>query len=239
MPGVAAMQFISFDIETSDVFDLQPGEDLEKYAPFHVAVAAVVPAAGEGTIWLSQGADGKPATNMQVAKARELLVHLRDLQKSGYALCAWNGASFDLKWIGHAADDMKLAGEIALDLYDPMFQFFNRKGFPVGLNAVANGMGLGISKILQSADAPRLWQNGDHDRVISYVRSDAEITNAAVAAIAKCRSIRWITQKGERREEPIGALKTVREVLKEPPPDQSWMKTPIRREKFVGWFKPA
>lgn len=231
------MKLVSFDIETCDVFDLGPGEDLEKYAPFHVAVAAVVPDGEDGAVWLTNGADGRPSNNMTAVTARELLGHLRALQTSGHALCAWNGASFDLKWIGFAAEDMKTAATIALDLYDPMLQFFNRKGFPVGLDAVAKGMGLGVTKILKSADAPKLWCKGEHDRVMEYVRSDATITNAAVAAIHRSKAISWITQKGERRQEHIGALKTVREVLAEPEPDQSWMKTPIRRDKFVGWIK--
>ena len=34
------MKILGFDIEISNVFDLGPGEDIDKYAPFDVAVAA-------------------------------------------------------------------------------------------------------------------------------------------------------------------------------------------------------
>ena len=33
---------ISFDIEIANVFTLQPGEDLDRYAPFDISVAAVM-----------------------------------------------------------------------------------------------------------------------------------------------------------------------------------------------------
>jgi hypothetical protein len=34
------MKLLSFDIEISDVFELGKHEDMEKYAPFHISVAA-------------------------------------------------------------------------------------------------------------------------------------------------------------------------------------------------------
>jgi hypothetical protein len=230
------MELVSVDIETSNVFDLKPGEDLEKYAPFHVAVAATATASGEPRVWVSLDQSGKPRANMTRETARELLNHLRDLQRQGQRLCAWNGASFDLRWIGFAAEDVPTAREVALDLYDPMLQFFNRTGFPVGLDAVAQGMEPQLKKLLKSEDAPRLWCEGQHDKVIEYVCSDAEITVKLVERIAQTRFIRWVTRRGDVRSEHIGELLTVRQVLAQPEPDQSWMGSPIRRAKFVAWM---
>ena len=34
------MKLLSFDIEISDIFELKKNEDIEKYAPFHISVAA-------------------------------------------------------------------------------------------------------------------------------------------------------------------------------------------------------
>jgi hypothetical protein len=230
------MELISVDIETSNVFDLKPGEDLEKYAPFHVAVAATATASGEPRVWVSLDPSGKPCTNMTRETARELLNYLRDLQRQGQRLCAWNGASFDLRWIGFAADDVRTAREVALDLYDPMLQFFNRTGFPVGLDAVAQGMEPQLRKLLKSEDAPRLWSQGQYDRVIEYVCSDARITLNLVERIEQTRSISWVTRRGSVRSEPMPRLLTVRQVLAEPEPDQSWMDSPIPRAKFVAWI---
>ena len=50
--------------------------------------------------------------------------------------------------------------------------------------------------------------------------------------------IRWVTRKGDVRSEPTGRLLTVRKVLSEPEPDQSWMDSPIPRAKFVAWMGP-
>jgi hypothetical protein len=230
------MELISVDIETSNVFDRKPGEDLERYAPFHVAVAATATASGEPKVWVSLDPGGKPRVNMTRETARELLNHLRSLQSQGHRLCAWNGASFDLRWIGFAADDLRAAREVALDLYDPMLQFFNRTGFPVGLDAVAQGMDPQLKKLLKSEEAPRLWSQGQHDKVIEYVCSDAEITVKLVERIEQTRAVRWVTRRGDVRSERIGELLRVRQVLAQPEPDQSWMGSPIRRAKFVAWM---
>jgi len=227
---------ISVDIETSDLFDLKPGEDLEKYAPFHVAVAATASPRGESKVWVSRDSNGKPRTDMSRETARELLKHLRDVQRQGDRLCAWNGASFDLRWIGFAADDLRTAREVALDLYDPMLQFFNQTGYPVALAAVARAMEPRLKKLLKSEEAPRLWREGRHEKVIEYVCSDATITVKLVEQIEQTRCIRWVTRKGDVRAERIGELLTVRQVLAEPEPDQSWMDSPIRRAKFVAWM---
>jgi hypothetical protein len=82
------MEIVSFDIARSDGFDLKPNEDLEKYAPFHVAVAGVVHLSGETSTWLSMGANGAPLKNMTQETAFELLRELRRLQESGHTLCA-------------------------------------------------------------------------------------------------------------------------------------------------------
>jgi len=230
------IELISVDIETSNLFDLKPGEDLEKYAPFHVAVAATAGSTGEPKVWMSRNARADPCTNMSRETARELLNYLHDLQQQGHRVCAWNGASFDLRWIGFAAEDVPTAREVALDLYDPMLQFFNRTGYPVGLDAVAQGMDLGLKKLLKSEDAPRLWSQGQHDKVVEYVCSDATITLKLVQRIEQTGCIHWVTRKGGRRSEHLGGLLTVRQVLAQPEPDQSWMSSPLRRAKFVAWM---
>ena len=44
------MQLLSFDIEISDVFELDKYEDMEKYAPFHISVAATAIHNGEVSV---------------------------------------------------------------------------------------------------------------------------------------------------------------------------------------------
>ncbi len=230
------MAVLSFDIEISDVFDLRPGEDINKYAPFHLAVASTAIVGGEERLWYSADEDGTPLTSMTRQRAGELLAYLQERQAQGDMVCAWNGLSFDLRWIGHVAGDLALAARVALKSYDPMFQFFNQRGFPIGLAAVGEAMGIEQRKSMTGADAPRLWQAGQHQAVMDYVLGDSRLTNEIVLAIMKRREIRWTTKKGVVRNERIDQLETVETVLHKPEPDQSWMDTPMPRRRFHAWF---
>ena len=231
------MKILSFDIEISDVFELAKNEDIEKYAPFHISVAATAIHNGEERLWYSEDTDGLPALNLTQQRAHELLEYLEEKQNDGFMLCAWNGLGFDLKWIGHQADDMKLAAQVALKSYDPMFQFFNQKGFPVGLANVASGMGIAQEKLMDGADAPKEWRGGNYERVMEYVLGDCQMTNLIVRAIQEAREVRWLTTKGSISSEPMERLKSVEEVISDPEPDQSWMDKPLPKSKFSAWLQ--
>ncbi|HNQ23091.1 MAG TPA: hypothetical protein PKK06_08355 [Phycisphaerae bacterium] len=230
------MNILAFDIETSNVFDLRPGEDLDKYAPFDVAVAATQVAGGEHRLWLSPGPGDRPLVNLERRHARELLDYLDQMQRAGHAVCAWNGLSFDLRWIARAADDVATASRIARALYDPCFQFYKLKGFPVSLAAVGEGMRIGMQKSMDAADAPRQWQAGNHQAVCDYVLGDVRMTIEIVAAIERRHEIAWVTQRGKRSTVPVPRLRTVEDCLRDPLPDQSWMGSPLPQKKFVGWL---
>lgn len=228
---------LSVDIEIADVFDLKPGEDLLKHAPFRISVAATVEADGESRLWYTEAEEGKPALQMDRAKAAELLAFLARRQAEGWRVFAWNGLSFDLRWIGYNAQDMDTAARVALSLYDPMFQFFNQRGFPVSLASVGAGLGIAQTKLMDSADAPREWQRGNYRRVMDYVTGDCQITNQIVAAIQQRGAVVWRTKSGSVSSEPMRRFKTVAEVLGDPEPDQSWMKGPgLKRSHFIGWI---
>lgn len=231
------MAFLGFDIEISNVFDLRPGEDLDKYAPFDISVAATALEGGESRLWLSRGPDGTPLKNLSRDDALDLLDYLEQMQARGHGIVAWNGLSFDLRWIGRVAGDLRRAGRTALGMYDPMFQFFKIKGFLVGLAAVGKGMGIATSKSMKAADAPSRWCAGDHDAVCNYVQGDARMTVEIVSEIQRRHQIAWITRNGKLSTVPIPRLRTVQECLDDPMPDQSWMSTRIPQEKFVGWLK--
>lgn len=232
-----SVKFLSLDTEISDVFELKPGEDLLKYAPFHIAVAATVDCAGNQRLWHSADERGTPCTSMERGKAQELLEHLQAIQAQGWMLFAWNGLGFDLRWIGHSAGNMELAARIALAHYDPMFQFYNQRGFTVSLAAVSQAMGVQQKKLMNPADAPRAWRAGNYQLVKDYVIGDCEITNQIVESIARQSGIRWVTREGKVKSEPMRRFKTVAEVLREPEPDQSWMKNRgLPRRRFTGWL---
>ncbi|MBU1701312.1 MAG: ribonuclease H-like domain-containing protein [Candidatus Eisenbacteria bacterium] len=230
------MKLLSFDIEISDIFELQRHEDMEKYAPFHISVAATAIMGGEERIWYSKDGEGRPALNLTRERAHELLEYLDEMQQKEFMVCAWNGLSFDLKWIGHQAEDMALAARIALKSYDPMFQFFNLAGFPVGLAKVAEGMNIAQEKLMDGADAPKRWRAGHHQEVMDYCLGDCQMTNLIVQAIVEARQIRWVTSRGDVSSKPMPRLKSVEEVIQDPEPDQSWMSQPIPKAKFYEWI---
>jgi len=115
------MKLLSFDIEISDVFELGKYEDMEKYAPFHISVGATAIHNGEECFWYSDDEEGHPALNLTCERAHDLLKYLDEMQQKGFMVCAWNGLGFDLKWIGHQANDMALAARIALRSYDRVY----------------------------------------------------------------------------------------------------------------------
>ncbi len=227
---------VSFDIEIANIFELKPGEDLDQYGPFDISVAAAADDHGEVTHWTSLAPNGSYADHLDPATAHELLAWLREEQLSGSRLFAWNGLSFDLRWIGVAAEDVDLAAEIALDLYDPMFQFFCQRGFPVGLAKVAAGLGVEETKLMDGADAPKQWSEGNHELVLDYVAGDCRITEAVVARIEETGGVTWRTSRGTLSTEPMPKLKQVRALLDSPLPDTSWMDSPLPRSKFTSWL---
>jgi len=230
------MKLLSFDIELSDLFELKKNEDMEKYAPFHISVAATAVHDGEERAWYSEE-DGQPALNLTRERAHELLEYLDEMQQKEFMVCAWNGLGFDLKWIGYQADDMALAARIALKSYDPMFQFFNQAGFPVGLGKVAKGMGITQEKLMDGADAPKKWRAGNHQEVMDYCLGDCQMTNLIVRGIQETRQVRWATAKGIISSKPMPRLKSVEEVIRDPEPDQSWLDNPIPKTKFYKWVQ--
>ncbi len=227
---------LCFDIEIANVFEQAPGKDLDDYGPFEISVAAAATDAGQVFHWYAKDAHGRPARSLDAGTAREVLAFLRAAQQRGIQVCAWNGLKFDLRWLAHAADDARLASEVARDLYDPFFQFFCARGFPISLASVADGLGLAERKLMEAAEAPRAWARGEHQRVLDYVAGDCRITSQVVARILERRAIRWRTQKGEYKSEAIRALLPVRELLPLPPPDQSWMSRPIHKGSFYSWL---
>jgi hypothetical protein len=231
-------RIVSFDIEIANVFTLAPGEDLERHAPFDISVAAAARQDGSVRHWHARGATGKPTGILDARLAREVLEYLRGEQRAGARVCAWNGLSFDLRWLGHVAQDLPLATEVALELYDPMFQFAAMKGFPIGLAAVAEGMGITQRKLMSAERAPVEWQAGNHQLVLDYVAGDCTLTNQVVAAIEKAGGVKWRTKRGTLSSESMARLRQVKDVMRDPPPDQSWMSEPKPISNYWAWMNP-
>jgi hypothetical protein len=121
-----------------------------------------------------------------------------------------------------------------------MFHLFCEKGFPLGLNKAARGMGLsGKTEGMNGALSPVLWAEGRYQEVMDYVAQDARTTLEVFQAAQKHGYLSWISRKGRQLlwQPRGGRWLTVREAMGLPLPDTSWMDDPWTREKFTGWLR--
>jgi hypothetical protein len=89
----------------------------------------------------------------------------------------------------------------------------------------------------QLRDAPLEWQAGNTQLVLDYVAGDCTLTNQVVAAIEKAGMVKWRTKRGTLSSEPLPKLRQVRDVMRDPPPDQSWMSEPKPVSNYWAWMK--
>lgn len=171
---------------------------------------------------------------------------------SGMTVTGWNTLGFDFDILAEECGSKVRKDVVALAFsnshVDPMFDFFVRKGYPVGLQWACKGMGLeGKLEGMTGADAPRLWASGDpadRDKVCKYVAQDA-VEQLRLAVTAERRShFSWLTKRGEgsKRTMRLGSWRGVADAMAEwhlHPPDQSWMTEPWPMERFTGWREGA
>jgi hypothetical protein len=74
--------------------------------------------------------------------------------------------------------------------------------------------------------------------VLDYVAGDCRLTAQVIERIEAGRAIRWRTKKGTLASEPMPELRRVRDVMRDPPPDQSWMSDPKPWSSWFAWVEP-
>ena len=108
----------------------------------------------------------------------------------------------------------------------------------MGLAAATGYLGVaGKLDGMNGTDAVRMWAEGEHDKVLKYVRQDARITAMLARSTEENGALGWISKNGYHQELriPRGWL-SVRDALALPEPDTSWMDSPIPRDSFTGWI---
>ena len=124
---------------------------------------------------------------------------------------------------------------------DPMFHIFCELGYPVSLEKAAAGCRIpGKTAGMAGFMAPQMWANGQHQAVLDYVTQDVRLALDVAVQSEQRRSFQWITQKGKLSKMPLSrGWLTVRDALRLPEPDTSWMTSPIPRRHFTGWLGEA
>jgi hypothetical protein len=233
-------EYIALDIETAkDV----PGPDFDwkRYRPLGITCAATAQSdLLEPMIWFSKNPEGIPAPRMSRQDCLSLLDYLWRMAGKGYTLLTWNGLKFDFDVLSEESGDFERCKDLALNHVDMMFHVFCDRGFPVALDKAAKALGIpGKPSGISGSLVPQLWAQGRHQEVMDYVAQDARITLQVAHACDKTRSFSWITKKGS-----VGSMELrrgwlpVKEALRLPEPDTSWMDDPMPRERFIEWMKP-
>ena len=231
-------KYLAFDIETAkDV----PGTDFNwrAYRPLGISCAAALPFdAHQPTVWHGKDPDGTPARKMSNDEVRNLVKHLVKWASDGYTILTWNGLGFDFDVLVEESGAFEECKELAMNHVDMMFHVFCDRGFPVALDKAAQGLQIpgkpaGMSGVL----APQLWAQGRHQEVIDYVAQDVRIALEVAQTCEKRRSFQWMTRRGSISSMDLSrGWLTVKEALRLPEPDTSWMDDPIPRRQFTRWM---
>lgn len=178
--------------------------------------------------------------SMNKNEVKQAVWYLQRELEAGYLPLTWNGLGFDFDVLAEESGMYEECKELALNHIDMMFHFFCLKGFPVGLEATAKGLGLGGKMAgMSGALAPQLWASNklsDRLKVLRYVHQDAVSTLEIYEKSTELNALHWVTKKGKYSSVPLyNGWKTVKECLEFPLPDTSWMDKPLTREDFYSW----
>lgn len=195
------------------------------------------------------------ADGLTVEQARDAIRLLHTLHESGHIISTVNGLGFDFKILVELAangesDWFELGTWLALSHFDMMLVPLCMKGFPVGLDAMAHGYGLGgklkyvtlsNGKTLDSmsgALAPLLWQMGETRVVLDYLYEDCKSTYDVASSCLKSGMFRWVTKKGKLNNLALPGLLRASDYLNLPLPDTSWMTydMPVTRQSTQQWI---
>lgn len=230
-------KYLAFDIETAKEID---GDFSlwRDHRPLGICCAATLLDGAEPMLWHSKTTTGQPAPRMTPDDARKLVEYLRDMTKQGYTVLTWNGASFDFDVLAEESKAMDECRACAHDHVDMMFHIVCQLGYPISLEKAALGMGVpGKTAGVSGSQAPTLWKAGEFDKVLAYVAQDVRVAMAIACKAEAQKTFSWITQRGSKKSEPLAAgWRSVREALKLPLPDCSWMAKPIVREEWLAWM---
>lgn len=232
------MKLISFDIEISKLLPVNV-DNLFDHAPLGISCAAV--ASDEVKFW-----QGVPQLSKE--ENQKMVRDLMEYAAAGYTFVTWNGCGFDFRLLAEESGMFEECGDLALNHVDLMLLVTFKKGWFLGLDKALNGAGIAgkvhelelkngeILRDMSGALAPKLWSDGEHDAVLTYLRGDVEQTLALAKNVQQTRKIRWTSGRGKPQSVSVPKLLTVRECFDIREPDTSWMSNAPQREDFVRWI---
>jgi hypothetical protein len=241
--------------------DIVYQSDWKAWRPLGISCAATLTSDGDLKTWATEKTVGledgckEPCgymLRMTPEDVRAMADYLWDAQQNDFAVVTWNGLQFDFDVLAEECGSVEYeekCAQMALEHVDPMFQFYCQFGYPVGLDAMAKGLGLsGKTEGMHGDLAPVYWAQGQEKQefVLEYVSQDVRATAEVYEAIINTKKIHWITSKGLPSKYPWKPimrghrLLTCAECLDLAVPDTSWMKPDRRykeltRQGFYEW----
>lgn len=245
------MKYVAFDLEITQEIP-EDAEDWSLYRPYGISCAATLTDEGDGLrqmrVWHGdEQKDGLLASQMSFVDCARLGTYLVIMQEKGYRIVTVNGLGFDFDVLAEECQDdsaAEVCRRLALGHTDIGFAMLCQMGFMVGLNAMAQGLGVaGKTGGMSGALAPVMWAESreSQEKVLEYVQQDVQATADVYDALLARRRMYWITRRGTRSKRPWcpkfsdGHILSVRESLELPEPDTGWMSDPWPRSKFCGW----
>lgn len=236
--------FVAFDLEITK--EIPEGVyNWRTIRPLGVSCAATVTDDGEPSLWhgvLDENGD-MFAPSMSPERIMQLVDYLHTMHQAGYSIVTWNGLGFDFDVLAEEARDPHTAlvcVDLAMNHVDIAFHMLCDKGFMIGLEAAAEGLGVaGKTEGMHGSLAPVMWANNRHDQdsVLEYVAQDVRATANVYKAICEKGFLPWISRAGRQNYWRVKDLLTVKQALALPQPDTSWMTKPRKREDCLGWTK--
>ena len=252
-------KYVAFDLEIAQ--ELPDGcNDITPYRPLGITcAAAAVHTNGKEEVYSFYpdiGDDGAYEPRMSVEKCRDMFDMLGLWQGGGYDIVTWNGLGFDFDVLAEEVQCRAYADEslcdvvkdrmfaeavakMAMNSVDPAFVMLCAKGYMIGLNTAAKGLGVeGKTEGMHGDLAPIMWKQGreEQEKTIAYVMQDAVATSNVYRAMVELGGVRWISRSGRlnkwyhsSRDYSVGIG------LKIPEPDTSWMSEPRTRKSVYDW----
>lgn len=227
------MTFAAFDIEIANT-DIPDGfhRDLFDYGPLEYAIGAVL-------------LDGDNEVEFY-ENPHQLLGRLIQLKRAGVRIVSCNGLRFDMRVLAYATDNKTMSVDLAWNHYDIIFQFFCLLGYPISLNTLGNGLGVGGKVIhcrkkngdfvyVSSKDIPKLWFEGEKEVVKAYQAGDVGKTLLVAKSLEERKCFQWTSGSGRLKRQPIVRLDIAEECNKYREPYTGWMVDPMKREDFYAW----
>jgi len=172
IPRSDNMSVLALDIETKNM-----SHEIGGFGNTHMFQVSTVATwdGSVGTVYVDEAVDTFAKSGHIVKSLRDLKYDLDEHLQKGGVLLGHNIASFDLAILKDSMDIYCINKYLKDKKYIDTSRILTKnhgERFPLqnlGVNT------LNESKLMESADAPRLWKQGEYDRVVEYCMKDTKI----------------------------------------------------------------